>query len=248
MLNFDRLTIDQIEHGPVPVYDLLLNSLFYPASGLDGGVVRDCNTMGRSLGIRSFVYCDYATGEQAFENEQASFKRYHVFASRRLVQSDLAPHGWNPILPPNLSMAEYIKNQSRLKSPFSTWTIYERDSDKDEEHGPFRFSLLYIGGEGIATYQALYWTQKIAPGALAIIQPGTGFGLNYTNFSDPNSHLAWVINNNPAGIPDYIYYGGNGSGYANFKWPGYQEQRIIDKYYGQEGEVRLYRKMLPTHP
>jgi hypothetical protein len=31
---------------------------------------------------------------------------------------------------------------------------------RDKRLQPERFSLLYIGGEGVATYQALYWTHR----------------------------------------------------------------------------------------
>jgi hypothetical protein len=102
--------------------------------------------------------------------------------------------------------------------------------------------LLYIGGEGVATYQALYWSNKTAPKALAIIQPGTGFGLNWTDFREQGAPLNWVVCNNPAGQqPDILYYGGIGKNYAHFDWDGYQRFRIIQDYYGEGGEVGVWQ-------
>ncbi|MCF8227153.1 MAG: hypothetical protein K9J30_14850 [Bacteroidales bacterium] len=113
-------------------------------------------------------------------------------------------------------------------------------------HGPKRFSLLYLGGEGVASYQALYWTNQMKPKALAIIQPGTGFGLNWTDFRDENRDLGWVVRNNPSGEPDIIYYGGYGSGYNDFAWNGYSETRIIHHYYNyNNGEVRVFTRQNP---
>lgn len=59
--------------------------------------------------------------------------------------------------------------------PFCHWFIMEREKDFDETHGPERFSLLYICGEGVATYLQLYNANNIVPIAIAVIQPGTGW-------------------------------------------------------------------------
>ena len=63
MSYLNNLTVNDIEHGPFPLKDILANSLFYPACDNDGGVVKDCNTLNRVLGIENFIYCDYAFGE-----------------------------------------------------------------------------------------------------------------------------------------------------------------------------------------
>ncbi len=36
----------------------------------------------------------------------------------------------------------------------------------------------------VATHQALFWTNRKSAKALAIIQPGAGFGLKWTDFRD----------------------------------------------------------------
>lgn len=69
-------------------------------------------------------------------------------------------------------------------------------------HGPVRFSLLFIGGEGVATYQALYWSNKTTAKAVAIIHPGTGSGFNWTNFLDGEKALGYTVTKNPYGQPD----------------------------------------------
>src|SRR5674476_982995 len=50
--------------------------------------------------------------------------------------------------------------------------VYERLEKFDDNFGPLKFSLLYIGGEGVATFQALYWAKKKTAKAVAIIQYG----------------------------------------------------------------------------
>lgn len=239
-----NLTAEQIQNGIFPLNDVLTNSFYYPSCGFDGGIIKDCNTIGKDLKISSFIYCDYATGEDAFRSEQNTFVGYNVLGGRSVTLSELTPNGWRPELPPNINRQEYLQYQSRWK-PFAYWTIYERNTSRGEDHGPQRFSLLYIGGEGVATFQALYWSNNVFPRAVAIIQPGTGFGLNWTDFKAKDGALAWVVNHNPSGTPHTIYYGGYGQGYSDFDWPGFSEERTIYPYYNYQeilGEVRVWKR------
>ena len=247
----ENLTEEEIQTKTFPIENVLLNSLYYPSSAFDGGVVKHCNTINCNLGIINFIYCDFAIGEAAFIEEMNSFLGYHILASRDLRQNELIPKSWHPVLPPHVQVEkyEYWKHE---RKPFIKWVVYERDENRSDAHGPMRFSLLYIGGEGVATFQALYWTNRITPKALAIIQPGTGFGMNWTDFRDYDSHLAWVIRNNPLhGMPDVIYYGGYGTEYDDFKWPNYKQKSVIRPYYsnrpiGRGGEVRFFLKLNST--
>lgn len=235
------LTQEKIEKGPLPLKKLLENSLYYPSAGFDGGVIKDCNTIGRENQITSFIYCDYAVGEQAFLEQKDSFIGYACMGSRRVALNELVSSSWIPSLPPNIEVSAYTQFKDTW-SPFVQWTVYERLPTKDRSHGPDRFSLLYLGGEGVASYQALYWSNQQRPKALAIIQPGHAFGLNWTDFTDQGGPLNWVVRNNPAGVPLIIYYGGYGVDYSEFSWKGYLAQRKISPYYQQErGTVMLYK-------
>ncbi len=241
MHTLNNITKEEIESGKLPLRDLLQNSLYYPSCGIDGGVIKDCNTLGRTFEINSFVYSDYTTGAEAFNTEQNTFLGYHILGSRSVKMHELIPNGWKKEYPPHINLDDYLRYKDRWKV-FSIWTVYERDDNRGDEHGPKRFSLLYIGGEGVATYQALYWSNKTKPKALAIVQPGTGFGLNWTDFRSENGPLAWVVNNNPAGKPQIIYYGGYGNDYNDFNWEGYNEIRMIKPYYEDcSGEVRVLK-------
>jgi len=72
----------------------------------------------------------------------------------------------------------------------------------------------------VAAYQALYWQNHTAPVVLAIIQPGHGFGGNYTDFTDPNGFFAWVIlKGNGQHLPEYLVFGGLGEHDTQAFWP-----------------------------
>ncbi|MGN1215563.1 MAG: hypothetical protein ACI4TJ_04870, partial [Candidatus Cryptobacteroides sp.] len=81
-----------------------------------------------------------------------------------------------------------------------------RDEGIDEDRGPKRFSLMYICGDGAATYAALYSEKKIAPTVLAIIHPGTGWGGNYTDFFNPEKILRKIIDSGKK--RPLLFYGG----------------------------------------
>jgi len=243
MSYLNKLTVNDIEQGVIPLQKMLTNSFFYPACDSDGGVVKDCNKNYQTLGIDTFIYCDYSYGEDALNEDMNDFHGYKVLATRSLKPNDLTPNGWNMQMPPRLDLQQYHMFKDAYKKPFAKWIVYERVPEKGEDFGPKRFSLIYIGGEGIATYQALYWSNNACPKAIAIIQPGHAFGLNWTNFTEPNGYMNWVVSKNPNHkMPKYIYYGGIGSNdrYDDLNWIGYEKVRGIEQYYGGPNNNRGY--------
>ncbi len=241
-----QITPWQIQNEPVPIKELLKDSLYYPSAGFDGGVVNFFSKQ-----VQSFVFCDYGFHEREFLDKMDGFRGYKVLANRKLDPNDLTPNGWKMQIPPGVDPQAYTKYIDPGKKPFAHWVVYDRDQQFDENHGPKRFSLLYIGGEGVATYQALYWSNKETAKILAIIQPGTGFGMNWTDFRKKNGHLAWVIMENQHGTPKTILFGGIGNEYEEmFDWDGYKMTGKIEGYYhrekkyggGRSGEVTVWEK------
>jgi len=240
----ESLTEAQIKDEPLPLRLLLWNSVYYPASGLDGGVIKYCNTLGRDMGIRSFVYCDYNTKEDELcDNVANHFRGYAIFAHRSVCLVELGVK--------RLSM-EPIDDRAKHKhltpegEPFCHWFIMERDSDFGDEHGPKRFSLLFLCCEGVTAYVQLYSQNEILPKALAIIQPGTGFGGNWTDFRDYNAPLSFVLRHIPY-MPRYIFNGGMGNSeddYTHLPWD--EEYAIEDKvanYYGPgDGRMVVFKR------
>lgn len=217
----NEVTVDNMQEITFPINELLDNSCYYPSSGFDGSVVKHLGNQ-----IQSYFYCDYATGEPALQDHLNRFRGYQLVGQRSLMQQELIPHGWQMELPPNIDMQEYSRYRNVMKTPFATWAVFERLPSFDELHGPNRFSLVYIGGEGVATYQALYWANKKTAKAIAIIRPGTGFGFNWTDFRKPNSPFAWVVLNNQFGKPDMIL-----SNTENLEWPNFKCASTIQDYY-----------------
>ena len=111
----DKLTIDDIISQPIPIVNILTDSFYYPSCGFDGGIVKDCNTKARDFNIQSFIYSDYATGQEAFEKMQNTFVGYQILGSRNVTQVELTPSGWQPHLPPNFNKNEYLQYKEEWK-------------------------------------------------------------------------------------------------------------------------------------
>jgi hypothetical protein len=200
-------TLDALnKNSHLPLPKLLSDSFFYPASGIDGSPIRHAN----KLGINSFVYVDTSFDKTTFDyliNNQP-LRGYHIYGIRELQQSDLIPDGWSPQIPEELqqTLDRYVEAMKRSganpSSAFARWIIFERDGNLTDEHGPSSLSLLYIRGEAIATYQALYIEQKILPKIFGIIRPGTSFGGNFSNFYDA---FHSVMEMHDLGLPEFIF-------------------------------------------
>ena len=221
--------------GPIPMPDVLRQCVYYPSAGLDGDPVK---YLGRYF--QSFVYVDYGVGEQLVLNDLPNFRGYDQISNRQVCEDELVPQGWQP---PKLRREDGNpkRNASFIKPPFAIWAVYDRKPEVCSEHGPKRFSLLYIGGEGAATYHALFYSHQVSPAVVALIQPGTGFGGNWTDFRDPNQILARLVRENPAGQPSHLLYGGWGDGesYRDAPWPEYRTAGLI-----LHGRLRLFARQL----
>lgn len=211
LINYSK---EFIETGIVPVDELLINSVYYPACGIDGRPIKRLNPLFSEYGINSYVYVDYAIGNDFLAANQDTFKHYHIFATRDLKRTDLVTGEmgfaeFESIFTPE-ERSDYQK--TLLHSPmnikvFGKWIVYERDNDFSDEFGAKRFSLLYIGGEGAATYAALYLSRNMAPTVLVDINPGISFGGNYSSF---RSVLTKIVNMGKQ-LPKYSFVGNSDS-------------------------------------
>lgn len=213
----------KMQEAPFPLKDLLADSLYYPACGLDGDPVKHL-----SRWFHSFVYCYYHYSREMFLTglRDRPFRGYHVLGTRQVVADELAPNGWTQ---PWLSKGEreQVKRYAdeRARTPFREWVVLERDLDAPLGHGPERLSLLYLNADGVAAYRALYGANGLTARAVAVIQPGHAFGGNWTDFTDSKAPLARVVMTNSAGVPDFHISGGMGPKRLQYhQWPQYSNQ------------------------
>jgi len=212
---------DENQPSKIPLKKILNDSLYYPSAGFDGVPIRYL-----SGNIYSFIYVDYGRSSSELDEEiqNRGFNGYQIILSREITEGELTPNGWKPS-PPSRHDGDPSKYRNWIKKPFAKWLVFQRNDGLGSEHGAERFSLLYLCAEGVAAFQALYISNECFPLGIAIIQPGTGFGLNWTDFGNPEEILANTVLTNPAGKPTILLYGGIGKRdfYREPCWPQFSE-------------------------
>ena len=213
---------------------LLENCVFYPASGID---YIDIECLIQS-NYNSFVHVDYSIPRNvvihAMTNHFASVG-YRLMGGMVIPinQNQLTPNGFTPHFEPlnahersRLEM-DFIRNAFNGVgfNSFALWGVYELSPISKNLEGKIkRFSLLHVGGEACATYDALFLNKGINPSAVAIISPGEGYGDNWTLLRDPNFRLHQMIltnvNENGATMPKNILTNMTSVDEQCF-WPGY---------------------------
>ncbi len=197
--------------------DVLQESVFYPASGIDGTPIEVFANK-----YKSFINVDYSLKyeevKDALENNFSAVG-YKLIGLKDILKEELTPYG--------ISVKKYELNnheKDRLNtndqirdlynnagsSGFALWAVYELDSNLTQkiEGKAERFSILHIRGEGWATFEALYVHNGINPKAITIINPGEGYGDNWTKFTDYKFRFYQSVRNNVddngAKMPEYI--------------------------------------------
>lgn len=209
--------------------------LYYPGSATDGQPIR---YFGQAHAVHCYVYADYGYPEtevieQLTDHERLDHPRgYKLIECRHLQKSDITPHGWTPHLPPPPPGTQFADTRPP-DGPFAQWAVLERDENRGEDHGPKRWCILHVGGDGIATFDALF-CQSIQTPPYAILLQDHGYGGNYTIFGGPESPLWKLIQLTRQRPPQWILAGINTD-----VWPGYQlVEQVI---HPRERERNLYR-------
>lgn len=186
----------------IPLRPLLQYSLFYPASACDGAPIRLLRGY-----IHSFVQAESFMSKAEvlghLEEQHDGFHGYGLRMLREVKLEEILPDNWQPTLP-TVRDGDPAKFRSLMPESFALWAIYERMPNLDDFHGPNRFSVLHICGDGVATYEALYNAQRVQPDVIAIIGAGTESGQNWTDFRDDQQILARVAFQNKGGKPRYL--------------------------------------------
>ena len=215
-----KINAQNMVQQPFPLREILTGSFYYPSCGTDGGPVRNL-----SQWYQSFVYVDYGYKRESFLEELRvnPFSGYRVIGMRTVSKSELAPLGWGQLALTRVEFeqAQWRENYQRHMK-FCEWVVFERTEQVPISHGPKRFSMLFLSADGVQAFNALYVGNDLKPGAIAVIQPGYGFGGNWTDFTNIKAPLARVVMANPAGLPTHYLSGGwDRRKYLSKPWPVY---------------------------
>jgi len=183
--------------GTFPINDVLQGSVYYPACYFDGRAVKYLGGFSHS-----FIYVDCNVKQSDLIGQLDTFKGYKLSFRRALKAKDLCFRSFVAMMPTELDGIP--REVSRNGDMFAEWAVYNRGAMYGDDHGPKRFSLLYVGGEGAATFQSLYFSNYCFPSAIVLIKSDAWTG-NWTEFCHPEKIFARSVMGNPAGQPEYLF-------------------------------------------
>ncbi len=182
-----------------PINDVLQGSVYYPACYFDGRPVKYLGGYSHS-----FIYVDFNVKREDLISQLNTFSGYKLAFSRSLEAKDLCFRSFVPMMPTAMDGNPEDSLSHCNGDMFAEWAVYDRIDSYGDDHGPQRFSLLYIGGEGVATFQSLYFSNRCSPSVIVLIKSDAFTG-NWTNFCYPKEIFARCVMGNPAGQPEYFF-------------------------------------------
>lgn len=161
-------------------------TVYYPGSGVDGQPVKICCL---AHAAHAFVYVDYKFQQQDIEEiidglnpNEGNFRGYQIEYREEVSETELRPDRWTP----HIERSELPDNPYWFVSnsfvPFALFVILYREANYDEKHGPERLAILFIGGDGHATFDALYCQSDDTSAPYLVVIHDHGFGGNYNQF------------------------------------------------------------------
>jgi hypothetical protein len=185
--------------------------VFYPGSGTDGQPVQ---YFGSRQMAHCFVYIDYGIDREQIAHELSEgghpFMGYQQLGNFPLTQHELTPHGWQPhIRPPSDAWRHFASAK-----PFAFIQILERLPQFDVSQGPERLAILFLGADGVATYDAMFCQGSAASPFAAVLQDH-GFGGNWTTFGLGGAleELAKITKQ----WPEYLFVAENTQPWADYE-------------------------------
>ncbi len=156
-------------------------TIYYPGSGDDGQPVKLCAL---SHVAHAFVYVDqgisWNTLSEYLADQDRGFRGYKLLHDEDISQNQLRPGDWTQHI-----KREEVENSNFFRTsfvkPFARFVVLERQGD-DEDHGPWRIAILFIGGDGFASFDALYCQEDGVPPPFLIVVKDHGFGENWDRF------------------------------------------------------------------
>ncbi len=215
-----------------------MRTLYYPGFGDDGQPVRLC---ARAHAAHAFVYVDYGVSQKVISDKvydsKQGFKGYKVETEKSLREGDLRPNGWNPHVDPSKVTGTHANFATA--DPYAWFVVLRRKDCEgyDGTHGPQRLAGLFVGGDGIATYDALFCQDDGTPAPFLVVVQDHGSGGNWDKFGR-GGKLEQIARKCEA-LPEHLLVGENTK-----PWKGYIEcEGAVPEPGGQHGHLRqLYSR------
>lgn len=217
---------------------------YYPGSSNDGFLIEHLN---KAHACSKFIYVDYFGFDldklqTGLKDKAAGYKfnGYRLVKSQSLHQSQLLSRPFRPSVSVDASCMYFVSD----RPGFALWAKFEKESS--EVSGADFFEILFVHGDGIATYDALFSPQNGAyPTPLVVLVEDYGFGGNYDSFG--KGGLLEKIAKTNGICPEFLIVGNHFdiSPLQNYgPWQNYVWMSEVESEFGgmHKHERRLYRK------
>lgn len=207
---------------------------YYPGSANDGFLIEKLN---QDAACMHFVYADYLYFEkEKLTNGLRTEAPGHVFRGYKLVLleelqlSDLLSQPHHPTI--RLDNDRGMTPHPQGVEGFAVVATFERNKDADPSVGSQWFKVLFICGDGIATYDALFTSQNgNYPPPIVVLIEDYGFGGNYDTFGQGG--LLEKIVSKQRNHPPFMIFG------HSKPWSGYSPvNEVQSETGGMHGYVR----------
>ena len=189
-------------------------TVYYPGSGDDGHPVRLC---ARAHAAHAFVYVDYGVSQETLQETLRcrvhGFLGYDVEHQEEVTEATLRPGGWTP----HIGRADLPGQPYGFVSvtPFSLFVVLRRRETLDDTHGPARLAMLFVGGDGYATFDALYCQNDGTPAPFLVLIQDHGFGGDFDRF-DKGGLLARIAQRCSV-LPKWLLVGEPSAAWSGFR-------------------------------
>ena len=154
-------------------------TVYYPGSGCDGHPVKLCS---QSHAAHAFVYVDYGVSKEYITERLGEFKGYKPEPPEEVGESTLRPGAWTQ----HDEVRQDFEYPGRFASatPFALFVVLCREQGFDESHGPKRLAILFVGGDGFASYDALFCQRDGTPAPFLVVVQDHRRGGNFDRFDN----------------------------------------------------------------
>ena len=177
------------------IKEFLASAVFYPASRLDPRPVMEL--AGK---FSNFVYVDYSLGAKRVEGALCGsrFDGYRIAEIEDVEPEGLLGCSWKDLPPPRRLDPE------RMKKPFIKIARLKKRRKAEGDSGAKEIRILFICGEALVIYRALYHRRELAPGCLVYVNPGIYEGGNHLDF--PGILAIWLLGDGEHRLPIFLFH------------------------------------------
>ncbi len=233
--NDNKLILDSIYYG----------SLFYAAEMFELKIMSYFTKM-----TRRFIFCGSMMTEEILLKQMDTAPDYKVIGYRKVELDEIISTEWFPTFLEGYNDKFFTKHYKNpdIKQPFAYYIIYEQRKQLPQHYVDNRLRILYVCGESVSTYKALFNSNKNFPFYVARVY--NKFSSKYEKLIDEDEQLHRAITNNPYGRPETVLIGGGDNVRNNNDIPIWEEYKPYTDFalrYGihLEDNLAVWRRKVP---